>query len=931
MASKRDKILKNAEKLVQKGKVEQAIREYEKILKANPNDPNTINRVGDLYGRIGQIDKAVELFERLAGKFASDGFTPKAIAIYKKINRLAPQRLDIFERLGDLYVEQGLTIDAKNQFQMLAEHYVKNDDMESAIRVHERLGSIDPGDHTSRLKFADLLLESGDMDKAMSAYGDLGESLIDRDQLDEAERLYRRLLKHEFPDGEIMAPICARLLEVGRVTAVQELLTAGLEVSPQSVLLQTLQVRTHLALGETDAAVKLAKEVLEIDPENLEVLQVAGNVLMASGEKEHAVEIMIPAAETLLDQAEYSRAQKLLQDLVEVAPSDERVLRLAIRAFRPSGDQERLFALTAALAQVYYDSGQEDQSKRLYMELVAADPANQLFRERLAQLDGVDVEVAGGAAAAAVPETELPSEIDFDLGASDDQVGGEAVDESDEIVVDEPPTVSEVAAFDPEERLAEAAVFAKYGLNDKALVHLEEVVRERPDHLGAREELGKLYVTLGKTELAASTIAPVIDDHRQSGRHEEAEELEALVESVQETSVGDEEEVIFLDLDEGAPDDVPVAEPEPEPEPEPELEPSATEIQEPPLELDDRGPDGLMDDESGGVEAGLSFDSGVIDFSEVAGAAQPSSPAVEEPPVEAPPVEMESRVLEDDLVEISTGFAGPPASELAQLDLFIQQELLDDAVGILKRLEADYPEDSELADRREHLEAVGAMDEAAEVESAEEVDEKEIAVEVEPPADESSDRIELSSDDLFAEEAEEEYVDLAKELEMELAKEEAMVEEATGRGKGEALLEEVFREFKKGVAEQLSEEDSDTHFNLGIAYKEMGLLDEAIAEFQVASHDIAFFVEACTMIGICLNDQGKHDEAAEWYQKALVAPDLSLDSRTALRYELASALEKTGKFQQAIDLFEEILAHDRSYRDVSDRLEMITQQQRQIN
>jgi pilus assembly protein FimV len=188
-----------------------------------------------------------------------------------------------------------------------------------------------------------------------------------------------------------------------------------------------------------------------------------------------------------------------------------------------------------------------------------------------------------------------------------------------------------------------------------------------------------------------------------------------------------------------------------------------------------------------------------------------------------------------------------------------------------------------------------------------------------------------TSEDLFGHEPEEQYIDLAKELELELAEEEAMVEEATGRGKGEAMLEEVFREFQRGVAEQLSEEDSDTHFNLGIAYKEMGLLEEAIGEFTVASHDPGFFVEACTMIGVCCNDLGRHGEAAEWYQKALVAPDLSVEARTALRYELASSFERTGDIAQAVNLFEEILAHDPSYRDVSTRLSSLAQQQRQVN
>ena len=104
-----------------------------------------------------------------------------------------------------------------------------------------------------------------------------------------------------------------------------------------------------------------------------------------------------------------------------------------------------------------------------------------------------------------------------------------------------------------------------------------------------------------------------------------------------------------------------------------------------------------------------------------------------------------------------------------------------------------------------------------------------------------------------------------------------------------------------------------------------------MGEFRVASHDPAFFVEACTMIGVCCHDLGRHDEAAEWYQKALVAPDLSIEARTALRYELASALENTGEIEQAVGLYEEILAHDPSYRDVSARLSSLVQQQRQVN
>ena len=93
MAVKRDKVLRDAEKLVQKGKLEQAIKEYEKVLKKFPGDTTIINRVGDLYGRVGELQRAIELYEEIADHFSRDGFTTKAIAILK--NRKGEIRLHV--------------------------------------------------------------------------------------------------------------------------------------------------------------------------------------------------------------------------------------------------------------------------------------------------------------------------------------------------------------------------------------------------------------------------------------------------------------------------------------------------------------------------------------------------------------------------------------------------------------------------------------------------------------------------------------------------------------------------------------------------------------------------------------------------------------------------------------------------------------------
>jgi len=915
MAIKRDKILKTAEKLVQKGKLEQAIKEYEKLRQASPDDTNTINRLGDLYGRVGEIEKAVDLYGLVAEKFSDQGFLPKAIAMYKKINRLAPQRLDIFERLGDLYVEQGLMVEAKGQFKMLAEHYAKNDEMESAIRANQRLNEIDPEDATARLKFADLLLESGSTEQAMEAYGTLGQTLIKRDQMDEAERLFRRLLDHEIPDGDIMIPICDRLLDNGNVTSAQELLSFGLGVSPESIGLRTLQVRAHMSLGDSGQAVDLAHKILEIDPDNSDVRRIVGSAMLEDGDQEEAAEMMIPAAEALLEKADYSRAQKMLRDLVEIAPTDERILRLAIRAFRPSGDHKMLTRLTSSLADVCFSSGQEDQAKRFYLELVAGDPTNQLYRERLAQLDGAVVEVPEDMADTAGLSSDPPSEISFSL----DEDGGGSTG-----IQAEAPVEQEALSFDPTERINEAAVFAKYGLNDKAIKHLKGVIQRVPAHAEASEALAAVYLATGEREKAGAIMRPVIQALRDAGDVDRAEQY---VERFGAASDGPDEddEIIIVEIDG---DDV------------------SDSV------LDGVGADAtdaaevvevvevveVADASDINIDEMIAESVGIDDSPSVA---RPAEPVADEPeerqPAESDEIIIETEMVEEELVELNAGADGPSFNDLAQLDLFIDQELFEDAVMVLERLEVDFPDDPDLANRRAGLVKAGYLartpgasaiaqppDPAPRVEPIEAVPP---VKDIESPAPETSAAPVQHADEIFDDEKPVEYIDLAKELEEELAEEEAMVEEATGRGKGEALLDEVFKEFQKGVAEQLSDEDSDTHFNLGIAYKEMGLLDEAIGEFRVASHDPTFFVEACSMIGVCANELGNFDEAAEWYQKALVAPDLTADARTALRYELAMAFENIGKLDQAVGLFEQIRDIDPAYRDVGVRLAAIGEQQ----
>ena len=122
------------------------------------------------------------------------------------------------------------------------------------------------------------------------------------------------------------------------------------------------------------------------------------------------------------------------------------------------------------------------------------------------------------------------------------------------------------------------------------------------------------------------------------------------------------------------------------------------------------------------------------------------------------------------------------------------------------------------------------------------------------------------------------------------------------------------------MAENLSPEDYDTHFNLGIAYREMGLLDEAIGEFQLAAKDERFLVDSSSLLGICFLDKGLPELAVRSFRKGLKSPVISADATLGLLYDMGAAYLTLGDSEAAYKTFVEVYSRNSHYPDVSTRL-----------
>lgn len=175
-------------------------------------------------------------------------------------------------------------------------------------------------------------------------------------------------------------------------------------------------------------------------------------------------------------------------------------------------------------------------------------------------------------------------------------------------------------------------------------------------------------------------------------------------------------------------------------------------------------------------------------------------------------------------------------------------------------------------------------------------------------------------------EAEPQGFDLASELGDLFGAQAAVAEEpaASGTDLGDKALADIFREFQKGVDKQLGKEDYETRYNLGIAYKEMGLVDEAIGEFQLAAKDERRLLECASMLGICFLEKGMPKLAVKWFEKGLAAAGRTDEEYQGLRYDLAAALEQAGEEGRALAVFSELYGQDASFRDVADRVRRLS-------
>jgi len=927
MAFNKSKALESALKFLNQGKVAQAIGEYQQILRNDPKDQATLMTVGDLFARQGDMPQAIEYFERLAEIYLNDGFNSKAIAIYRKIAKLAPAELVPLERLADLYIQQGVLSEARPLFLQIAEAHIKANHASKAVEVLHRLLDVEPENPRVQLRLAELYNVMGQKKEAAQTYLEYAERLFGRSETEEALKLVERAL--EVDPGNPTA-----LLLKGRSLAAAELnaqAIAALKSHPEADSggeITALLVDLELKSGHPENAVGRARKQLQKSHEHFGLLYKVGEAVVGSGKAREALPILHELRAPMIEASEQDKFLKLLSSAVDHLPNDTEPLEMLVDFCRYTSDSFRLSDALSKLSDAFATNGNFQRAEEVLQELIDRNKDDERL---VARLDELRVRKSGSVQHVAEPAAVPPAPT-FEV-----ELAGPAREAAPE----EKPAVEEALDEETERYIAQALtdvdLFSSYGLTQKATHLLENVLERAPRHTPTLERLLDLYLGAGNERRTAELAAQLEQIHRERNDSVNADRFAELRQRFQKVAgLAPEElpsappappsappELATPSAGEGRPAEVahapkvvsaPPAHAEfeiPVP-PSPEKPPAAVEAipVEPPSELPlPREPEPV----TAGEEVDLSdeweaISKDVVEPREPAKEATPTPPTpvahehakpVKEaqPPVPAqkPPAEPVVTELRDNGEEPSIELIEEPATEAASEASDIEIELTPQA-GAAGSKSGVTSSQSFIDDLVAEIdEMIGSAAESAGAGAPAKGGQGADGILAAAPqaADTSSPPSELNAGNL-----------------------------------GE--LAEVFQEFRSELDELGGEdEDLETHYNLGIAYREMGLLDEAIGEFQKVAKAVQngkpfnYAMNCATLLAVSFMDKGEPKIACLWYQRALDVPGLDQESLLALHYDLGVASEMAGESKAALDNFRQVYAVNIDYRDVAERIAVL--------
>ena len=755
--------------------------------------------------------------------------------------------------------------------------YLQKGQIDKALKEYSRILEVEPGDVRVLLRVAELHARKGAAKEAVDSYMKVAEIYTTQGFFLKAVAVYKNILK----------------IDEKNVTAYENLANLytqlGLSNDARTQYSQLCGMLEES--GKTLELLSALRKMVDLDPNDVLSRVKLGEMYFRDGHTEEAAGEFMTAAAALKSMGrleEYLRVGEryfsIKQDDIAVGAE---LAEINLERHDPKRALQKLQAcykidphapkILELLAQAFDQLGMKNNVASAYRELI------RVYDERGLPLDAARARQRLGEIApqepapAAQPVMPVPPPAPAAASAAppapqQPEQKPQEQQEPHAAAVEEAPEL-QIARL-----LAETDVYIKYGLRPKALVHLGQILKINPDNLDAHRKLRFVYDQAGDAERAISELMAIGRIELKSGDPDSARTT--LLEVLSRRPEDGEARRLMSMISSGGtlPQDflegekIEVAPDESSFHRKMVEQTAVTNTAEPDFEID-------ITPEKDAVSTSVSLDMESVLLPDILPDEMPDLEQMEVVPddvvetIGSSPAEIESVNEVKTTPEIET--------DLEEAIFLFEQGLNDEAGEICARLIVTAPDDSRVAELARRIQAKASGTSGG----------------VEP-------------------ESIEELSDVIEEL-------------SPGPSGGHSPrldLQEILAEFKKGISREVSPSDARTHFDLGCAYRDMGLYDDSISEFKLAMTSQDLELRALQMIALCYVGKGDFSKGVSTLKHALYYDNITPAQTMDFLYEIGLAYETMGDPEEAMYYLRKVQKRDPTYRNLDDHLTKLGEQ-----
>ncbi len=868
MAINRIKVEETAQRHIRRGNWDRALKEYLLLVDDDPKDARSLLKCADIYVKLERKREALDAYRSVAGHYAKQDMYEKALAVYRQALRLDETQADLHEAIGHAYHMLGRLKDAVRAYYVAQKIYKDRGDMARQRAVLEAMIEIDPEDVGLRIQLAERYAKDDLIDRALELFRTSADLLEREGRLDELVQVVERVLYLDPTDygsrkrvihlylGRNEEARALRHLQVcfkeipGDIETLELLgqTFERLERTGKAVLVYEELVGLYREQGQESRVQDMYRRILRLDPENRAARRALGPPARKASQ--------IPGAE---------RSDK------QTSPPEIESSRAASAHLRETKD---------ALASVEFLDGDDDDLFLISHAGPSPAKSPEIIQSRSPQRFEKQPVQTGSSANIRPPEItrttarplprpvvetfEVIDDLEFLSVASESFVEFQDIELIDEVSLNDMPSIATVDAepwndslseSEVRQLLTECQVFLKYGLYDKATIVISGVLDRAPDSIIANEQMLALHEAMNasaKAELQLLTLAKITRTSVERSReylmralaiardpkliYDEARRLN--IELDDEPNTEDLGELSASEFDDELHHEVgaEITFLELDSEPESDFKPMVFQSGSSTVMSD---ADLMFDDNSDFVDMDIDefADLNDVELTALEDVGSEASEAGEAAVIDMVFGDLDAEDIFDDLFgdfldseqAVNPG-ADDPAGELAEVDFFIQQGLTDQADQALQTFAIAHPGHSGVEARRTQVETI---------------------------------RSGFNMDNTVF-----------------------------GR---HSLSQKFVNPFHAADVVEHSLEplatlgaSNNSNLELGVSYRDIGLVKEAIEEFKQAIDDPEAAPVARYHIALCEADLGQRDNARATLNKLLADPGISLN--TELRHAATTKL-----------------------------------------